>query len=313
MLDERLRDGERKLAESGLGFTGSNNAPGNSQRLTREYLDSMKIEFRLIDSPTVSTRTDFFGSSLTMPIMVTALSGLERIRPDGMAQCATGAAEAGTAMWVGVGDEEELGKVVKTGVKTVKIVKPYRDVDLILQKIAKAEEVGATAIGMDISFSFGMKNGFAPAPMSPKSAAELRSFVRATSLPFILKGVLSESDAEKAIEMGAAGIMLSHQGGTVLDFAIPPPKLLPRIVKLVAGRIPVFVDCCVESGLDAFKVLALGASGVGVGRKVMLGLAADGAAGVRQALEDMNRELARVMGMTGIPNIPAMTPTVLWR
>jgi nitrogen regulatory protein P-II 1 len=65
--------------------------------------------------------------------------------------------------------------------------------------------------------------------------------------------------------------------------------VLPEIVALVRGRIPVFVDCGITSGVDAFKALALGASAVSVGRELMTALTQNGAAGVRQRIEEMYR------------------------
>ena len=307
-----LQDGNKKVDESGLGFTGVLPKPGNPARLTREYLDSLTLELRVIDAVEASTRMILFGTEFMTPVMIAALSSLDKIRPSGMIEVAKGAAAAGAVMWAGIGDEAELKSIIDTGAKTIKIIKPYRDDDLIFKKIEQAERCGAFAVGMDVCFGFGMKNGFAPAPMSPKSVAELASFVKASKLPFICKGILSEQDAKKALEIGAAGIVVSHSGGTVLDYAVPPAKVLPRIAKVIDRKIPVFVDGCIASGLDTFKALALGADGVCVGKAVMAGLAADGAEGVRKILEGFTAELRRTMSLTGAADIPTIDPAVVW-
>lgn len=311
MPEKSLQDGERIVAEKGMAFTGVEAAPGNSQRLAREFLDSLLLEMRVVDATEASTRTSFFGADFATPVMVTALSALDRVHPDGMRETARGAAAAGAAMWVGIGDDDELARIVDTGVKAVKIIKPYRDHDLIMRKIEHARICGALAVGMDVSYSFGMKNGWSPAPMSPKSVNDLGRFAAASKLPFVLKGILSTRDAAKALEANAAGIMVSHQGGTVLDYAVPPVKILPDIGKSLSSAIPVFVDCAIQSGTDVFKALAFGATGVGVGKKIMSGLAAGGAEGVTRVIEDMTKELARVMPLTGSATVGTIDKSVI--
>jgi len=288
---------------------------GNSQQITREYFDSLRVELRTIDAVEASTEMTLFGSSFATPVMVAALSRLDNTRPNGMVETARGAAAAGAVMWTGIGSEEELESLIETGAKTIKIIKPYVDKDLIFKKIEHAEKAGALAIGMDTDYFFGNKNnkGFAMEyPVSPKTLEEVKSFVRATKLPFILKGILSEQDAKKALEAGAGGIVVSHHGGSVTDYAVPPLQILPRIVKLIDGKIPIFVDCGIVRGMDAFKALAPGATAVSVGRAVMEGLSRDGAAGVQKVLEEITVELRWAMSLTGSRDVAHIAPDVVW-
>jgi isopentenyl diphosphate isomerase/L-lactate dehydrogenase-like FMN-dependent dehydrogenase len=289
---------------------------GDSTRITRAYFDSLLVELRTIDAVKASTEMRLFGETFSTPVMVAALSGLDRVRPGGMVDTAKGAAAAGAVMWTGIGSEAELEALIATGAKVVKIVKPYADADLIFKKIEHAEKSGVLAVGMDIDYVFGRKDnkGFAMEyPVSPKTREELKSFVKATKLPFILKGILSEQDARKALEVGAGGIVVSYHGGSLLDCAVPPLKILPRIVEVVDKKIPIFVDCGITRGMDAFKALALGATAVSVGRAVMAGLSDDGADGVRKVLEDITEELRWVMNLTGSCDVSRIDPTVIWR
>lgn len=313
IVDIQKSDAEKLLAEKGMAFTSIGTARGSSQRLAREYLDSLSLEMRVIDAPvSATTRCAFFDASFSTPVMVTALSALNAIRSNGMVEVAKGAAAAGAAMLVGVGDNAELSAIIDTGVKAIKIIKPYRDLDLIFKNMEHAQSCGAFAVGMDICFGFGMKNGFASASMSPKSLDEIRQLIAATSLPFILKGILSKADAKKALAAGASGMMVSHQGGTVVDFAVPPVKVLPHIRDAAGERFPVFVDCAILTGTDVFKALALGANGAGIGKAAMLGLATDGADGVRRVIEEMTEELRRVMCLTGAEMISDIDDGVIW-
>lgn len=232
-----------------------------------------------------------------------------------MVEVAKGAKVAGSVMWVGIGNDTELKSIIETGAKTIKIIKPYKDNNLIFDKIAQAEKDGAFAIGMDIIFSFGGKidDSLLRADlMGPKTLSEIKSFVQATKLPFILKGILSEQDAEKALEAGAAAIVVSSHGGSVLDYAVPTLKILPRIAKVIGGKIPILVDSGITRGTDVFKALALGANGVLIGRSVMAGLAADGAEGVEKIINGTNEELKCTMSLTGSPKVQEIDPKLIW-
>jgi isopentenyl diphosphate isomerase/L-lactate dehydrogenase-like FMN-dependent dehydrogenase len=310
-----IEEGEKRLLEKGLAGRYSA-ARGNSPRITREYNDSLLIEMRVIDAVEASTEFRLFDTVFSTPVMTAALSGLDDVCPGGMTETAKGAAAAKAVMWAGIGDESQLVSMIGTVAKTVKIVKPYADRDLIYEKISQAEKHGAFAVGMDIDFVFGpaRKRGYAKTyPVSPKTFDDIRGFVKAAKLPFILKGVLSEKDAEKALDSGASAIVVSHHGGSVLDCAVPPLMALPRIAKLIGGRIPIFADCGMENGADVFKALALGADAVCVGRAVMAGLASEGSSGVCKVLEGINEELKFIMSLTGARDLKSIDPDAVWR
>ena len=84
--------------------------------------------------------------------------------------------------------------------------------------------------------------------------------------PFILKGIMTVKGAEKALEAGAAGIVVSNHGGRVLDQCPATAEVLPAIVDAVGGKMKVFVDGGIRSGMDVFKALALGADAVLIAR-----------------------------------------------
>jgi isopentenyl diphosphate isomerase/L-lactate dehydrogenase-like FMN-dependent dehydrogenase len=316
MIGKLLAEGTDKLKEIGLGNYANKGAEtGSSLKITRQYMDSLTIETRTIDAVEASTKWTFLGESFATPVMTGALSGLGAICPDPMVEMAKGVKAAGSAIWVGIGKGEELKAIIETGAKTIKIIKPYRDRDLIFTKLAEAEKYGAIAVGMDTIFAFGGKREdtlIRPDLMGPKTLADIREFVAATRLPFILKGILSEQDAGKALEAGAAAIVVSHHGGAVLDYAVPPLKILPRIAKVVDGKIPIFVDSGITRGTDVFKALALGADGVLIGRSVMAGLAVGGAEGVTKLIAGTNEELRRVMSLTGCCTLGEISSELVW-
>ena len=148
--------------------------------------------------------------------------------------------------------------------------------------------------------------------VSPKTKEELRSFVEATKLPFVFKGILSERDADKALDIGVAAIVVSSHSGSVMDYAVPPMMILPGIARLVNGKVPLLIDGDIKRGSDVYKALALGADAVLVGRALMAGLEMDGAKGVAKTVNGITEELRRIMGQTGCACIRDIDPSVLW-
>lgn len=116
---------------------------------------------------------------------------------------------------------------------------------------------------------------------------------------FVLKGVLHPDDAERAVALGADGIVVSNHGGRALDCSIGTLEALPAIVEAVGGQIAVFLDSGVRRGSDVVKAIASGADAVLAGRAPLYGLAAFGEPGVTRALDLLRAETARTMAMLG--------------
>nr|MCR5100003.1 alpha-hydroxy-acid oxidizing protein [Butyrivibrio sp.] len=290
------------------------NNKGDSNQITRDYFDSLMIEMRHIDSDIPDTKINLFGHEFSMPITTAALSHLNNTAEDGMEKMAKGAYLSNALCFSGMGEKSEIKAMCATGAKVIKIVKPHRDNEKVFEKIHEAEEAGAFAVGMDIDHAFsgdGQYDNVLGLPMKSKSFEEMQSFVKATKLPFIVKGVLSIEDAKKCLDMGAAGIIVSHHHG-IMNYAIPPLMILPKIKDLIGDRIPIFADCCFESGMDVFKALALGADAVCVGRAIMPPLKENGAEGVSQKLSSMNQELKAVMERTAFKDLDKIDTSVIY-
>lgn len=285
----------------------------NPDTITRDYFDSLLLETRYIDSELPSTKMELFGEEFDTPIMTAALSHLHN-PADGMAIYGKGAALANAVHWVGMGEDAELEGVVSTGARSIKIIKPHADNREVFRKIEHAVKTGCFAVGMDTDHAFNSIGGYDDVfglPMKSKSVEELYEFVQAAGVPFIVKGVLSPRDAEKCVKAGCAGLVVSHHHGMV-QYSVPPLVVLPEIVSAVGGEIPVFVDCGIISGMDAYKCLALGAKAVSVGRHLMP-LLKDGADAVAARISEMTAELAGIMARTGVKSLDEMDPTVIHR
>lgn len=286
----------------------------DSNEITREYFDSLLVEMRHLDSVIPSTKLELYGEIFDTPIMMAALSHLNNIHADGMVEMARGAKLANAVNWAGMGDEAELEAITQTGARTIKIIKPYEDNDYILHRIEHAERCGVMAVGMDVDHAFGgngQYDNILGMKMAAKSLSEIKEFVKATKLPFVIKGVLSETDAYKCLEAGVKGIVVSHHHG-IMNYAVPPLMILPKIAKVINHQIPIFVDCGIVSGMDVFKALALGADAVSAGRVIMGPLGTNGAAGVRDQIRKMNEELAGVMAKTCSLDISHIDGSVVW-
>jgi L-lactate dehydrogenase (cytochrome) len=123
----------------------------------------------------------------------------------------------------------------------------------------------------------------------------------------VLKGVLDVEDAKTAASAGVDGIVVSNHGGRQLDGAHSTIRALPEIASAVRDRIEVLFDGGIRSGQDVVKALAHGAHGCLIGRAYLYGLAANGEAGVRQALDIIRAELEVALTLTGTRDVRAVT------
>ena len=284
----------------------------NSDKITRDFFDSLLLESRYIDSDLPSTKFELYGRTFDTPVMTAALSHLGNTAENGMVLYAQAAAKAKAVHWVGMGEDKELEDICATGAATIKIIKPHADNKEVFRKIEHAKKAGCFAVGMDIDHAFNGSGGYDNVlglPMKPKTVEELRDFVQAAEIPFIVKGVLSTKDAEKCLKAGCKGIQLSHHHG-IMSYAVPPLMMLPEILQVTRREIPVFIDCGIESGMDVYKCLALGATAVSVGRHLMP-LLKEGADKTAGRIKEMTGELAATMARTGVKDLNSFDSSVI--
>lgn len=115
----------------------------------------------------------------------------------------------------------------------------------------------------------------------------------------LLKGVLSADDARRAVDAGAAGMVVSNHGGRQLDTCLPTVRALPEVVAAVGTQATVLVDGGIRRGADIAKALCLGAKAVLIGRAYAYGFAAAGAPGVARAIEILRADLERTLRLLG--------------
>lgn len=290
----------------------------DANEITARYLDSILIEERLIDSVVADTSTRLLGEVFAMPVLTPAFSHLGNYdgrKYTGLEEYSFAAKECNILNFVGMMENEQFKKIIATGAKTVRIVKPYADNAKVRDQFKFAEDYGAFGIGMDIDHIFG--NGGYDVVVGENMAAQtfdmLESYISSTKLPFVVKGVLSVADAVKCADAGAKAIIVSHHHGR-LPYAVPPMMILPEIKKALVGRgVRIFVDCGIASGADVFKALALGADAAAVGRSMLPSLEKEGISGVTKFLQSVNDELRFIMSSTGFKKVSEIDDSVLKR
>jgi 4-hydroxymandelate oxidase len=142
---------------------------------------------------------------------------------------------------------------------------------------------------------------------------DLEMLRASVNVPVLVKGVLRGDDAARAIEHGAAGVVVSNHGGRQLDGAMATASALPEVVKAVAGRAPVIVDGGIRRGTDILRALAMGATAVQVGRPVLWGLAVGGAEGVERVLRILMEEFSLAMALAGCARTGDISADLLHR
>ena len=186
------------------------------------------------------------------------------------------------------------------------IIKPWNK-EAVFEKLDVLNAKGIFAAGMDVD---GAGLPFLKA-MNPnagsKSVEELREIVAYAKMPFIVKGVMTARGAEKAVEAGAAAIVVSNHGGRVQGAVPSTAEVLPEIAAAVGGRTVVIVDGGIRSGVDVFRALALGADAVLIGRPILTMIYGAGEEGFRVYMDKILGELRSTMTMCGAPTLRDIT------
>ena len=314
-VSEIYAKGKRNLEKRGTNRKFPPDSPtGMSVLANREILNSLFFVPRYFNPPEVGTDTVLFGRKCKTPVFCSPISRTDFMSAGDMAKIAKGLKKAGALMMLGIGSSSELQQVVDTGVPTVKIIKPYRRTEMIYKKIRDAEARGCVAAGMDIDHFYGRLLGDKVDRadlFGPQATNELKSLISQTKLPFIIKGVLSSVDAQIALDLGAAAIIVSNHGTYAIDATIPSLAALPEIRDQVGKKIPVFVDTSFKTGNDVLKGMALGAKAVGLASSVLIAFAADGAKGVEALINQITAEIKRTMAALGCADLGSISKSII--
>ncbi|PRQ29486.1 putative (S)-2-hydroxy-acid oxidase [Rosa chinensis] len=299
----------------------------------------------LIDVSKIDMRTTVLGFNISMPIMIAPTAMQKMAHPEGEFATARAASAADTIMTLSSWATSSVEEVASTGpgIRFFQLY-VYKDRNVVAQLVKRAEKAGFKAIALTVDTprlgrrEADIKNRFTlPSNLTLKNFENidlgkmdktndsgLASYVAGqidrslswkdvkwlqtiTHLPILVKGVITAEDAQLAVQYGAAGIIVSNHGARQLDYVPSTIMALEEVVKATRGAIPVFLDGGVRRGTDVFKALALGASGVFIGRPVVFSLAAAGEAGVRKVLQMLRDEFELTMALSGCRSLKEIT------
>ncbi len=281
----------------------------------------------LINGSTCDLSTTVLGTPVSMPILVAPAAYQCLAHPEGECATAEGAGLAHTLMVASTFSTRSLEDIAQaaTGPLWFQLYL-YQNLELSAAVVRRAEAAGYRAIVLtaDVprlgrrerdarnNFSLPSHMSLANFPDEEPEPNQSSFFLpctptwdtldwlkTVTSLPILVKGILTAEDALLALERGVSGITVSNHGGRQLDSVLASIEALPEIVEAVNGRCEVYLDGGIRRGTDALKALALGARAVLLGRPIFWGLAVNGPSGVQHVLEIMRAELEQAMVLSG--------------
>ncbi|TQF02718.1 aminotransferase class I/II-fold pyridoxal phosphate-dependent enzyme [Kitasatospora acidiphila] len=304
--------------------------------------DRVRLQSRVLTGAGLpETKTTLLGRSWSAPIAVAPMAYHTLADPEGEVATARAAGAAGLPLVVSTFAGRTFESIAEAATAPLWLqVYCFRDRSTTRRLVERAERAGFEALVLtvdaprlgrrlrDLRNGFRLPDGMVPANLTggdyaSPSAHALTEFDPAldwsvidwlrevSSLPVLVKGVMSTSDARAAVRAGVDGIVVSNHGGRQLDGAPATLDVLPGITAAVGGACPVLVDGGIRRGADVLAALALGADAVLLGRPVLHGLAVGGERGAAHLLDLITEELVEAMALTGTPSVAETGPSLV--
>jgi isopentenyl diphosphate isomerase/L-lactate dehydrogenase-like FMN-dependent dehydrogenase len=313
-LTDIYQNGERLLREKEFGWLLDAVETGFIVKHDRRILDRYTFRPQYIDGVAPKTACRVLGVELATPVIMSAMTmPIPAIADNGLMDVAEGLKDAGSLMWTGTPIPKNLKELAAVGVPVVANAKPLKNRDKMFQCLEDIQKAGVTWVGIETDAGQGTKihDKQVASDCAPLSLKELKDIRKKVSCPLICKGVLSRRDAEKCVEAGAHGMVVSNHGAHTLDYLPHALQVLEEIVEAVGGKTVLIADGGFRRGSDVIKGLALGASLVGLGRPILYGLAAEGREGVRELIHQITEEMKRIMSLVGADEPAKLTRGML--
>ena len=321
-----------------------------TRRDNRAAFERLRLQPRVLaDVAGGDTALTLFGQRYVHPIFVAPVALQTLAHPDGerATALAASALQAGMVVSTQAGlPLEDIAAVAQAPLWFQLYIQPDREFTLALVRRAEAAGYRALVLTVDAPIN-GLRNaeqraGFVMPPgieamnlrgmraLPPQTARPGDSLLASallaaaptwkdldwlraqTQLPILLKGVIAPADAQRALDAGINGLIVSNHGGRTLDTLPATIDVLPTLAAVVNGRVPLLLDGGIRRGTDVFKALALGASAVLVGRPIVHGLAAAGAVGVAHVLHLLRTEFEIAMVLSGCRHLTDIDRSRLW-
>lgn len=263
------------------------------------------------------------GMNLSLPIIGAPIAGIGVNMKGALSEedyalaIVEGCCLAGTVAMTGDGSFPEQFESGLSALKNVNghgipIIKPRAN-DKIIDMANRAAEAGAPAFGIDIDAAGFLDMAKMGHPVGPKTQEELAFIKKKLPIPFIVKGIMSSTDALACLNAGVDAIVVSNHGGRALDRLSGTADALPAIAKVVKGKLALLVDGGVRSGVDVLTMLALGADAVLIGRPLAIGAVGGFSQGVELLLKNFAAELQAAMVLTGTSDVSSVSGEIISR
>jgi 4-hydroxymandelate oxidase len=341
----------KRVGETVWSYIAGGGGDELTMQWNREAFERIRLEGRVLrDMASATTQVELLGMTLPHPIMVAPVAFQKLVHPDGELATVVGASALGAAMVVSTQASvllEDIARHAAAPLWFQMYIQHDRGFTQGLAERAAAAGYRALVVTVDAPVN-GVRNreqragfrfppgvsavnlaGLPPQPAPQVGPGEspvfkgmldnaptwrdIEALAAASKLPVVLKGIVSPSDAQAAIDHGAAAVIVSNHGGRTLDTLPATIDALPRVADAVSGRIPLLLDGGIRRGTDVLKALALGARAVLIGQPCIHGLAVGGAAGVAHVLGLLRAELEVAMTLTGCRTLADIDRSVIWR
>ncbi|MBI1378422.1 MAG: alpha-hydroxy-acid oxidizing protein [Frankiales bacterium] len=320
-----------------FGFLDSGAGEGRTLAEQEAAWAAVRLRPRVLrDVSTVSTATAVLGTPVAAPVLVAPSAAHALCDPDGEVATASGTRGAGSLLVLSMRASARLEDVAAAAGSFWQQIYVLGDRGISDDVARRAAEAGATALVLTVDTPMIARkmHGFASAMPRTGIVAELDDrnwsdaryhqapdlvpadigrLAAASGLPVVVKGVLRGDEAARAVDAGAAGVIVSTHGGRQLDGVVPVPVALAEVVDAVGDRVEVYADGGVRTGSDVLRALALGARAVLLGRPVLWALATGGAEGVRELLADLTRDVHEALALAGCTGCGDVGPDIVTR
>jgi len=336
-LAEIRREARRGLPREVWNFGDGGAESETTLRRNRRALNRLAIrQHVLVDVREIDLTTSLLGVPLSAPIAIAPMGGLLLFHPEGDLEMARGASQADT-LYISTGVPAWPVEEVAAAAPGPKMFQLYHlgDRAWVADLLARVEAAGYRSVSLtvdvqlysrrerDIAARYSPRDAMAAKTRNPRGPDphyparltwdDVEWLRTATKLPVGLKGILTGEDARRAVQAGVQLVWVSNHGGRQLDQTQATIDALPEIVDAVGGAAEIVIDGGFRRGTDVVKALALGANVVAIGRTVLWGLAAAGAAGVVRALELLREELRTTLGLCGQTSVRKLTRDLVVR
>lgn len=326
-----------RLHPAAWAYYAGGSGDGHALRDNEAAWDGYRLRPRvLVDVSEVDASTTILGRRAALPFGVAPAALHAMAHPDAEAATARAAAAAGALNVVSTSASlslEDVAAAAPTGRRWFQLY-VQKDRSLSRALVERAEAAGYEAICLTVDLPvLGYRDDLLRSTFDPgldaygnvphrdvwrtegemdemqdmrsvgltwDNLAEIRSW---SSLPLVLKGILTGEDARLACAAGVDGVWVSNHGGRQLDRAVAPIDALEEVVDAVEGRAEVYVDGGIRRGPEVLIALALGARAVFLARPLLWALACAGEAGVAKAFAVLRQDLERSLALVGAPTI----------